>query len=316
MTTALPGYGVGLSDDLLLGYIAWYTITKPMLTHDDIVRLITDLGLDANLIPSPPRAGDAFKRACRYSERKGLPIPYTDNTANYMIRPVAQTLQEIERHVMLEIVDPNGRRLEYHKAAELRFDRTTSKLSISLKRISDDLDPMSKDTLDRFAHELDHATKYVEAQVIRRMIREQLENMHAILARSRGSVYFIPSKHRDKIEGLEAFAASCGDGSVFHTIPLIDDSKQQELIANAFEEGVHEQATQIIAELQAHSSTDKEMTVNAWNTYKVKFDALAAKRAEYEDLVDLELNKASLELEVLQTHLNDFLMSGKIRLDK
>ena len=313
MTSPLPGYGKGLTDDLILGHVAWYTITKPRLSHNQVMNLVTDLGLDANIIPKPPRAGDAFKRACRYSERSGLPVPYSDNTANFMIRSVAQTATEVERHLMLEIVDPNGRRLEYHKAAELNFDRGTSTLSVSAKQISKDMDELTQETLDMFSEQLQDATKYIEAQVIRRMIRQQLDNMNAILARSRGSVYFIPKKYSDKLGALSDFTEACGDGSGFHTIPLIDDSKQQALIANAFEEGVHEQATQIIVELQQHIDTQRPMTVNAWNDYRQKFTALAAKNGEYTELVDTELDKASLELEVLETHLNDFLMSGMIK---
>ena len=265
MTSPLPGYGKGLTDDLILGHVAWYTITKPRLTHDQIMSLVTDLGLDANIIPKPPRAGDAFKRACRYSERNGLPVPYSDNTANFMIRAVAQTITEVERHLMLEIVDPNGRRLEYHKAAELQFDRGTSVLSVSAKAISKDMDELTQE------------------------------------------------KYNDKLEALESFTERCGDGSGFHTIPLFDDSKQQALIASAFEEGVHEQATQIIVELQQHTDTEKPMTVNAWNDYRQKFKALTEKSEEYADLVDTELSKAELELELLGAHLNDFLMTGNIK---
>jgi len=314
MTSPIPGYGAGLTDELILGHIAWYTITKPQLTHDDILELVTDLGLDANIVPKPPRAGDAFKRACRYSERNGIPVPYSENTANYMIRSVAQTMEEIERHLMLEIVDPNGRRLEYHKAAELKFNRKDSKLSVSVKKVSQDMDPITKETLDKFAAELSYATKYIEAQVIRRMIRQQLDNVHAVLARSKGSVYFVPNKYKDKLQALEEFTASCGEGSVFHTIPLIDTAKQQELIANAFNESVHDTATQIIVELQSFTDQQKSMTVNAWNDYKKKFDALVKKNNEYTELVDFELDKSTLELEVLQEHLNDFLLSGNIKL--
>ncbi len=314
MTSPLPGYGSGLTDDLILGHIAWYTITKPQLTHDDVMKLVTDLGLDPNIIPKAPRAGDAFKRACRYSERNGLPVPYSDNQANFMIRSVAQTLTEIERHVMLEIVDPNGRRLQYHKAAELKFDRETSVLSVSAQAIDTDMDVLTNETLEMFSAELQNATKYIEAQILRRMIRQQLENMNAILARSRGSVYFIPKKHTKKLEALEAFTKACGNGSGFHTIPLFDDTKQQELIAAAFEEGVHDQATQMIVELQQHIDTERPMTTNAWNDYRSRYVALASKAKEYDTLVDTELTKAEIELEALNLQLNDFLLSGLIKI--
>ena len=300
MTSPLPGYGAGLTDDLILGYIAWYTITKPQLTHDDIMQLVQDNGLDPVIVPKPPRAGDAFKRACRYSERLGLDIPYSPNTANFLIRPVAQTLEDIERHLVLEIIDPSGRKLTHHTAAELRFERNSGVLNVNVEQLSPDLQPLIVETLERFAVVLKDSTKYVEAQVIRRMIRSQLEHMNAVLARSKGSVYFIPKKHRVLMEGLESFTQSCGAGSVFHSLPLVDDSKQQEFVKNAFEEGVHDQATQIITELAALTSQGKEITANAWNDYKTKLQALVSKANEYGELVDVELLQAKTELEAVQ----------------
>jgi len=313
MTSPLPGYGAGLTDDTILGYIAWYTITKPKLTHDDIMQLVIDNGLDPVIVPKPPRAGDAFKRACRYSERLGLDIPYSPNKANFLIRPVAQTIEDVERHLVLEIRDPDGRRLTHQTAAELRFERKTGVLHVKMEKLDDDLQPLLEETMDNFASILKDSTKYVEAQVIRRMIRSQLEYMNAVLARSKGSVYFIPKKHKKLMEGLETFTASCGKGSVFHSIPLVDDTKQQELVKNAFEEGVHEQSQQIISELSAYVSQSKEITANAWNDYKQRLVALTHKANEYSELVDFELNQSQTELEAVQAQLQEMLMSGLVK---
>ncbi len=313
LTSPLSGYGAGLTDDLILGYIAWYTVTKPQLTHDAIMQLVGEHGLDPVIVPKPPRSGDAFKRACRYSERTGLDIPYSPNTANIMIRPVAQTLDDIERHMILEIIDPDGRKLTHHTAAALRFERRAGVLHVSVEQLGDDLQPIIEESLQMFAATLKNSTKYVEAQVIRRMIRSQLEYMNAILARSKGSVYFIPKKYRKLMLGLEGFTANCGPGSVFHSLPLVDDTKQQEFVKKAFEDGIHDQATQIITELSALSSQEKEITTGAWNDYKSKLNGLVSKANEYNDLVDSELSMAETELEAVRVQLQDFLMAGLVK---
>lgn len=313
MTSPLPGYGSGLTDDTILGYIAWYTVTKPQLTHEAIMQLVIDTGLDLRIVPKSPRAGDAFKRACRYSERLGLEIPYSPNTANFLIRPVAQTIKDIERHVVLEIIDPEGRKLTHETAAELRFVRETGVLHVKMEQLTPDLKPLLEDTMDNFASILKNSTKYIEAQVIRRMIRSQLEYMNAVLARSKGSVYFIPKKHKKLMEGLTEFTSNCGPGSVFHSLPLVDDTKQQELVKGAFEEGIHEQSQQIITELAALASQDKEITANAWNDYKQKLVALTHKANEYGDLVDFELTKSQTELEAVQAQLQEFLLLGLVK---
>lgn len=313
MTSPLPGYGAGLTDDTILGYIAWYTVTKPTLTHENIMQLVIDNGLDPVIVPKPPRAGDAFKRACRYSERLGVEIPYSPNTANFLIRPVVQTLTDIERHVVLEIIDPDGRKLTHSTAAELRFERKDGVLHVKMEQLDPELQPLLEETMDNFAATLKNSAKYVEAQVIRRMIRSQLEHMHAVLARAKGSVYFIPKKQRKLMEGLEAFTANCGPGSVFHSLPLVDDTKQQELVRGAFEDGVHEQSQQIISELHALSAQNKEITANAWNDYKQKLVLLTHKANEYTDLVDFELTQSQVELETVNAQLQEFLMSGLVK---
>ena len=312
MTSPLPGYGAGLTDDLILGYITWYTVTKPRLTHEDIMDLVIDLGLDPDIVPKPPRAGDAFKRACRYSEVSGIPIPYTSDVANFMFRPVAQTLEEIERHLVVEILDSKGRKLEHHTVVELRFERATGVLHATVSLINDDLDPLVDTVMDDFAANLKDSTTYIEAQVIRRMVRAQLENCNAILARAKGSVYFVPKRYKKKMTALEGFLGNCGPGSGMHTLPLVDDTKQQLFIANVFEEGVHEQATQVLSELKSFTVQQREMSPKQWNDYKNKLTALVSKANEYSDLVDNEFGQAEVELEAVRAPLEDMLLSGLI----
>ena len=312
MTSPLPGYGAGLTDDLILGYITWYTVTKPRLTHEDIMDLILELGLDPNIVPKAPRAGDAFKRACRYSEVSGVSIPYTSDEANFMFRPVAQTLEDIERHLIVEVLDPQGRKLSHHTAVMLRFHRNTGVLSATVDLIDDDLDSLVKEVMDNFAVVLKESTTYIEAQVIRRMVRMQLDNCNAILARSKGSVYFVPKKYKAKMEALEQFLTHCGAGSGMHTLPLVDDTKQQAFITNVFQEGVHEQATQVLSELKSYSAQEKEMSPNKWNDYKNKLVQMVDKANEYSELVDDEFGQAETELEAVKAHLDDLLLSGLI----
>jgi hypothetical protein len=313
MTTPIPGYGQSIPGNLTLGHIAWYSIAKPRLTSDNLIELIANLGLDPAIIPKPPRPGDAFKRACRYSERKGLPIPYSDNMANFLIRPVTQTLEDIERHVVIEVVDSDGRKLEYHDVAHLTFDRKKNSLKVAQKSVSDLIDPLTNDTLQSFAVHLKDATKYIDAQVIRRMIREQLDLMSAIAVRRQGSVYFIPFKSVKLTEALEQFTTYCGPGSAFHALPLIDDTKQREMVKAAFEDEVHEGATQLITELGQLQGAKTEITANAWTVYKEKFNTLKAQMGEYQTLVDMELLKADSEMDALEHQLADFITSGLIK---
>lgn len=117
----LAGYGAGIRKETLLGWVAWYGISEPQVTHEKLRDKFKELGLDKDALPAPIRPGDAFKRACRYAEQSKIAITGTDTYANVLIRNVAQTPEMIERHIVIEIVDAQGRKLDHQDAVALTF---------------------------------------------------------------------------------------------------------------------------------------------------------------------------------------------------
>ena len=311
----LSDYGAGLSDDLILGHIAWWTVTKPRVTHTELLEAVTDLDLDPAIVPKPPRLGDAFKRACRYSERSGVPMPHLLNhTGNFLVRKVSQDVDEIERHLILEIVDPNGRKLEYIDAAHLILNRNTGELKTNVKKVHDDLKPLVMGVLEDLWNEFQDATKYIEAQVIRRMIRDQVDLIAGIPVRREGSVYFVPRSGSAKLSRLEELVDTVlNNGSAMHALPLVDTDKQREMVKGAFESEVHDESVQMIAELQRIKDSKKPITPRAWAAFKERFGWLKQRADEYGELVDIEMQKAELEMAALDEHLADFITSGLIK---
>lgn len=301
MTAPIPGYQTDIPDELTLGYIAWYTITKPRVTHDELSDLATTLGLDSAVIPPEPRVADAFKRACRYSERKGLELPMSQNTGNILIRPVAQTSQEIERHMVLEVVDPDGRTLEYHTVVEFKFVRAKDVLQVSKLHLPE-YDELVENHLALFMSNFHDATTYIDAQLIRRMIREQLDRMLALPVRRQGSVYFIPRSGKEKTQALEQLCQRL-EGSSFHSLPLVDTSKQREMVHAAFEEELHEESAQLISDM--NQVIGKELTPKAWANYLGKLKHLREKYSEYTSLIKTEISQASIELDMIEKQLGN-----------
>lgn len=312
MTTPIPGYAENVSDDRLLGHISWYTITQPNVTHEQLAKMVSDLPLNKSLLPSKPRLGDAFKRACRYSERKGL-FYKDDQSVNFLIRSVTQSIDEVIRHLVLEIVDVQGQTLEYHDVAQLRFDRTKNTLNIRRLNLNSDLDHLTQETLKRFTDNFDHASKYLDAQVIRLMIRHQLDSMGAVSVRKQGSIYFTPLGVKEQTAALETLCERLGDGSMFHALPLVDTTKQREMITAAFEEEVHEEAIQIIAELKTKKLKGSQMTARAFDSYKERYHRLKSNANEYAELVENEMTKTKTEILALDQHLMEMLTEGLVK---
>jgi uncharacterized protein (UPF0305 family) len=312
MTTPIPGYAENVSDDRLLGHIAWYTITQPHVTHEELAEMVSDLPLNKNLLPSKPRLGDAFKRACRYSERKGLSYK-KDQFVNFLIRKVTQSTNEVIRHLVLEIVDSEGETLEYHDVAHLKFDRKANTLNVRKLNLNNELDALTQETLKLFTDNFDHASKYLDAQVLRLMIRHQLDGMGAISVRKQGSIYFAPLGVKDQTEALETLCERLGNGSMFHALPLIDTTKQREMVTAAFEEEVHDEATQIITELKAKKIQGSQVTGRAFDAYRVRYNQLKNNASEYAQLVENEMVKTKTEIKALDQHLMEMLTEGLVK---
>jgi hypothetical protein len=312
MTQVIPGYAENVSDDRLLGHIAWYTITEPHVTHEQLAEMVSDLPLNKSFLPSKPRLGDAFKRACRYSERKLLTYQ-KDQFVNFLIRKVTQSTDEVVRHLVIEIVDSDGKTLEYHDVAHLEFDRKKNVLHVRKLSINPELDALTQETLKLFTDNFDTATKYLDAQVIRLMIRHQLEAMGAISVRKQGSIYFAPMSAKDQTEALETFCERLGSGSNFHALPLVDTTKQREMITAAFEEEVHDEATQIIAELATRKTQGTQMTARAFDAYRERYQRLKGNAKEYAELVEDEMTKTKTEIQALDQQLVELLVEGQVK---
>lgn len=306
-----------LVDDLLLGHISWYTITGPQITHDELETLVNDIGLSPSITPKAPRPGDAFKRACRYSERANIPLRGTDNTANILIRSVAQNPQEIERHMVLEEVDPDGRKLNHTDVAHLRFERQkidTGKLHVKKQTVeSKELGEIVDESIQLFISNVESASKYIDSQAIRRMIRDQLDISNAIAVRRKGSVYFLPKSSNDVITKLEEFCDHMGPGSEFFAVPMPDTTKYRDFITNAFTAEVHDESIQLITELQAKLGTNKPITAKSYADYKKRYDVLNARSAEYGSLVEDQMTAADLELKALNSNLKRFLLDDMVK---
>lgn len=308
--TTLSGYVV--PDDVLLGWISWYTVSEPHITQEALKDQLDTLGLDPEVLPAAPRAGDAFKRACRYSERPKVPVPATDNYANFLIRKVDDAPSEVVRQLVIEVVDPDGKTLDYLQPARMTLDRTAKNVKFDRTKYGDPWDDMVDEVLEEFKAQWRHALDHLDPQTLRRTVRRQLDRMSAIAVRRQGSVYFIPASQKAKTVGLEQLLASWNNDSMFHTVPLVDTENQRDMVKAAFEDEVHSEATELIARLAAKIKAGETLSSNGFAEYKARFEELVARAKEYGKLVRDETTKANDELNALQSQLMTFMGDGHV----
>lgn len=317
MTLDLTSYGGGLSDDMILGWITWYGISDAQITLEHLTETVFNApgNLDATVIlPKPPRMVDAFKRASRYSERKNFPIPGTSNKANVLIRKVSTQADAVENHMVLEVVNSEEKQLLYEVVTHFIFDRASNQLQVDHQPIDDEYVGIVHAMSDLFITEFEKAAKTIDPQVIRHKVRDQMAAMNAINVRSRASVYFVPRAAKSNLEGLEYVVNHLGGSSGMHSLPLLDDSKQREMVLNAFETDIHEKGVETIREIATHLEAGKKVRASQWSAWSGRLRDMREAAKEYRELLEVEMSAADLETEAIQLKLNRILNDDLLEL--
>ncbi len=100
---------------------------------------------------------------------------------------------------------------------------------------------------------------------------------------------------------------------MFHALPLVDTTKQREMVTAAFEEEVHDEATQIIAELKSKKNQGSKMTGRAFEAYRKRYNQLKNNASEYAQLVETEMVKTKTEIQALDQQLMEMLTEGLVK---
>jgi hypothetical protein len=304
----LSDYEAAVQQQSTLGYIAWYSLPDPHISEDDIKKHAKTAGVKEDHLPGAPRPSDSFKRAVRKTDllkTKYYSLPGNENKLSYMVRPVVMRGNNLEAHLVMEVLDSSGKRLSHQDLVAFKWDNETNSFDIANL-----VDPMP------FQAGVDNRSGYfvktfkdglteVEPQAIRNTFRQELWDMDALNVRSRGGIYFIPEASKPAMSNLETFATLVG--ADFHTLPLPDTTKQKDMLMAAFENDVHGQAYETIEALDKVLTSGKKIPPSVWARHKKRFDDLTARTAQYSDLVDSELDKAGTELMVLRKKVMEVL---------
>lgn len=316
MNTTLDSYSKSISEAQTLGHIGWYSLPDPHITHADMVELARKVGMPEKHLPGPPRPADAFKRAMRKSDRsknKPKPLQRQNEFYTFLVRPVSMTGDDLEVHLVLEVLNKSGKKLHHNDVAGVRYSKSSDHYAESVFPVYEthhEFRPLIDEMLVDFRDEFKQALVEVEPQSIRNTIRSELWDMHALNVRSRGGIYFIPRQNKKRLESLEAWVT--GMGADFHTIPLPDNSKQKDMIIQAFENDVHEQAHETIQQLNKLLLSNTKIPPSIWARYKKRLDDLTARTSQYSDLIEEEMEKAGTELILLQQKVMEVLKSDLI----
>lgn len=299
--------------DLFLGRLCWFSITEQSrVDHGDFCKALMSSGLMSHLPPAP-RPSDVFKRSCTQNQRKRVPTTDPKIFVNYLIREVGKDADNIWRILLAEQVDTDGHKLGHNQLYELHFHRPTSVIKATeingYKPGSDaEADGIVAGVKSAFQVWNNMLTPYA----IRELVRKVLDGMSATVVRPSGGVYFIREDHAAKIDAMESVISGLPGGSSFHSLPLVDDSKQRGMLKQAFEDESIGEVDRLLGEISEIMKSGQQISSDRFSDFKVEYDRLLKKVADYSDLLDEAMESTASRLEVMNEVL--FTLLGRIRI--
>lgn len=297
---------------LVLGQLCWFSIPEMRVDHAVVVRQMQQSGLDQLTLPPVPRTADVFKRACTAAQKKRVYTADPGILHNYMVREVGKDSERIWRQLVLEVVDTNGRSLDYQRLVELTFDRASNTISVEWLQDPKTSVPAASEIITEIRHYYKEWNNALTSYALRELIRNLLERLHSTVVRPSGGVYFVHEEHCDMLFALEDMVNNLPGGCSFHTLPLLDDRKQRDMLRKAFEEESIGEIDRILGEMSEILKSDAKITSARYADYANQYNTLTAKVAEYSDLLDEAMVQTASRLEIMQATIISLMDTVKV----
>ena len=274
----------------IIGYLTWYSIGEHLITRDELKQKLTNAGLDEGWMPNDIRSSDAFRRATQEVKARKATAK-SGVFENYIVREVYADKKMVQRNIVCEVVDQNGKRLNYDPSAAvmtLNKDNDTMTVmanSTVAKELAEDAEKLFKVYKDHYS-----------AQALRVMAMNIMKSMSPTPVRPNGGVYFIPSAHTETLMKLERFLNSLDKGEGFK-VPLINTTDNREMISKKLTE-----------HLEATLNECKVGLKRELKKGQVKMIIDDAKRvikdySQYQNLVMGDISKMDAYVELIRRHV-------------
>jgi hypothetical protein len=208
----------------VIGNLVWWSIQNHHITRDQLKQKLVESGLGEGWLPNEIRPADAFRRATKEVECRKKETSKPGVFKNYLVREVYYDKKMVQRNIVIETVDQNGRRLDYEgQAAILILDKEADQLKIGV--ILPEVEELVKEAGNLY----DLYKSHYPAQAVRVMVSNILKSMSPTPVRPSGGVYFVPQNFQSELTKLIRFVNSLKKAEAYK-IPLIDTMDNRNLI--------------------------------------------------------------------------------------
>ncbi len=305
-----------VDDDNLLGQLLWYSMSEVRVPHADAVTLMNAQGILS--VPLPPKDGDVFKRVCSGVKRVKVPTDDPEVFENYRMVEFKDDTT-ITRRVIRERVNSAGKKLSVDERFDIDFNRDTA--FVKIRPIAVDYGHYDDVSIgDQVKADYDTWKGCLNAYGLRQWLRGKVMGLGATMVRPGGGVYFVQQDRVSRLAALEAFGLSlqpyCVDqnGAVeFHSLPLVDDRKQRDMIQKAFEAETVGAIDEVMVKIQELKGGKRKVSTERYAALVTQYQDLVAKTEDYENLLENKLASTQTRLELFDLSLRSLL--GRVKTD-
>lgn len=298
--------------NMWLGMLVWYTVVEAAaIEHSTLEAFMTDGSIPEGLktfVPPKPRDDNVFKQACTHVARKR--IPNQDGTfSNLLVRDVSTMAGRVYKHIVVETVDGDNKRLSYTPSIEVAFNPDTSTIEFTDLIWRDDIASCARAAADEIRSGFLQRRGKVNAYTIREMFRKIIGASGATVVRPSGGVYFVQTGRLELVDICQQLSEHL-PGTSFHLTPLLDDGQQREMLRAAFEaetKGAIEARLVEIDELIASGG----VTTRKLGALTKEMWELGEKVDEYRALLSVKLDQSDLAFKALEHNMHRLLKHKK-----
>lgn len=227
-------------------------------------RLIAE-GFDGSLVPAKRREALDFANACRSIETRRGAAKGERVAVGEVLTNSTETVYQITR----EIVDAQNRVIDHAKGMRvvLRPDAALTATDPITTSLFDDSHALSlKHLEDQIRARYFALRGTLPGAKVRAILRELFKGMSATRWSSANSVWFVPTEHATKLEGIErVLKATYGTDCEFDTIPLPNTKGVRNLVREKVGNHSAADATKLMAEIAKKLQGDQPVRESTFN---------------------------------------------------
>lgn len=291
-----------------IGSVVWYSVGASLIHQDRLYKLLKSNDIPEKFYPNKISPKNAWKRATKSLEEKTTEkVTIGHKTFEAQIEYMIRTLNPNSRHLVKEVKDKEGNRLEYEEIVEFEYSEDRDTVFTNPINVKDDI------VLLIWKERMHEAwEKYIDKftdRDIRRMVREMFGELDSTQIRPTGGVYFVPITNINILKGLKKvmneinsdYSLTDYTTEVVH-IPVADEEEHRGMVERKVNEDIVQEAGKKIKEFKEKMEEGK-LTSKQFSNMVADIKRLKKKKQQYEAILERQLGSSEEQIKLMEKQL-------------